>query len=228
MVKMHRLVAISIHKWLELHGTLEYWQSQALSVLVRRFPGPGKQHFSEIANMLALISHADVVLGYQFSSTNDMLMCAKLLISTALFDLSSAKYQRSFEKCERSLTIRESLLPSDHPETLESVQTLGEALLHRDLFIEAKTMLQRAIVSREKTLGPLHVDTLESLSDLTITSLELNDLSSAESTSRKALEGRQQVLGYNHPDYLVSLNIMAILSQMKGDYHGALETTRRS
>ncbi|KAL9032655.1 MAG: hypothetical protein Q9180_006378, partial [Flavoplaca navasiana] len=227
VVKAHRLVAISIHKWLELRGTLDYWQSQALSILEERFPGPGQQHYREITNMLALKPHADIVLGYQFNTTDDMLKCARLLISTALFDLSSAKYQRSFESCERSLTIRESLLPSDHAEVLESVQTLGEALLHLGTFTGAKTLLQRAIVGREKSLGPLHVDTLESLSDLTITLLELNDLSTAESTGRKALEGRQQVLGYDHPDYLVSLNIMAILSQMKGDYHDALEMTEK-
>ncbi|KAL8885115.1 MAG: hypothetical protein Q9192_006702 [Flavoplaca navasiana] len=227
VVKAHRLVAISIHKWLELRGTLDYWQSQALSILEERFTGPGQQHFREITNMLALKPHADIVLGYQFNTTDDMLKCARLLISTALFDLSSAKYQRSFESCERSLTIRESLLPSDHAEVLESVQTLGEALLHRGTSTGAKTLLQRAIVGREKNLGPLHVDTLESLSDLTITLLELNDLNTAESTGRKALEGRQQVLGYDHPDYLVSLNIMAILSQMKGDYHDALEMTEK-
>lgn len=223
--KMHRLVAVSIHRWLELRGTLEYWQSQALSILQNKFPGPGQQHFSEITNMLMLMPHCQKVLGYEFTTTDDMLNHARLLISTALFDLSSAKYQESFEKCERSLMIRESLLPSDHPETLESVQTLGEALLHRGLFDVAKTTLERAIVGKEKSLGPLHVDTLESLSDLTITLLELNDLDSAETTGRKALEGRDQVLGRDHPDYLVSLNIMAILSQQKGDFHGALEAT---
>ena len=227
VVKTHRLVALSIHKWLEIRGTLEYWQSQALNILTKRFPGPGQQHFSEVTNMLALMPHTDIVLSYRVNSTDDMLICARLLISTALFDLSSAKYQRSFEKCERSLRIRESLLPSDHADVIESVQTLGEALLHRGLFTEAEALLQRAIVGREKNFGPLHVDTLESLSDLTITLLELNDLETAESTGQKALVRRQQALGVDHPDYLVSLNIMAILLQMKGKYHDALETTEK-
>lgn len=225
--KMHRLVALSTQKWLELRGTLQYWQHQGLNVLARKFPGPGQQNFKEFSNMLALMPHAQTILGYQFESTDEILMCAKLLISTALFDLSCAKYPQAFEKCERSLRIRESLLPSDHPETLESAQTLGEALLHRGELRAAKTMLQRAIVGREKSLGPLNVDTLESLSDMTITLLELNDLESAEQIGRRALEGREQVLGLDHPDYLVSLNIMAILYQLKGDYKCALEITER-
>ena len=225
--KMHRLVALSTQKWLEVRGTLQYWQYQGLNVLARTFPGPGQQNFKEFTNMLALMPHTQLVLGYQFNSTDEMLICAKLLISTALFDLSSARYQQAFEKCEQSLRIRESLLPSDHPETLESAQTLGEALLHRGELGAAKTMLQRAIMGREKSLGPLNVDTLESLSDMTITLLEMNDLESAEKTSRRALKGREEVLGHDHPDYLVSLNIMAILHQLKGDYECALEITER-
>lgn len=225
--KMHRLVALSTQKWLELRGTLQYWQYQGLNILAKTFPGPGQQNFKEVSNMLALMPHTQLILGYQFESTEEILMCAKLLISTALFDLSSAKYQQAFEKCERSLRIRESLLPSDHPDTLESAQTLGEALLHRGELRAAKTMLQRAIVGREKSLGPLNVDTFESLSDMTITLLELNDLESAERTGRRALDGREQVLGLDHPDYLVSLNIMAILYQLKGDYERALEITER-
>ncbi|KAL9624395.1 MAG: hypothetical protein Q9160_001357 [Pyrenula sp. 1 TL-2023] len=225
--KMHRLVALATQKWLEVRGTLEYWQSRALNTVTRRFPGPGHQHYSEFTNMLRLMPHAQVVLGYQLKSTDDILACARLLISTALFDLHRAEYQQAFEKCERALEIRESLLPSDHPETLESVQTLGETLLHRGEFSTAKIMLQRAIVGREKSLGPLHTDTLESLSDITITLLELNDLESAETTGRKALEGRQQILGTDHPDYLVSLNIMAIWHQLKGEYPLALEVTER-
>ncbi|MCJ1377282.1 hypothetical protein MMC17_000374 [Xylographa soralifera] len=225
--KIHRLVAISTQKWLEVRGTLQYWQYQGLDTLSRTFPGPGQQNFREFTNMLALMPHTQLILGYQFSSTAELLMCAKLLISTALFDLSSAKYPQAFEKCERSLNIRESLLGSDHPETLESAQSLGEALLHRGELRAAKTMLQRAIVGREKALGPRNVDTLESLSDMTITLLELNDLESAEKTGQRALEGREQVLGLDHPDYLVSLNIMAILHQLKGDYECALEVTER-
>ena len=225
--KIHRLVALATERWLETRRTISYWQSRALTILTKRFPGPGQQSYLEFANMLALMPHAQLVLSYQFKSTDEMLLCARLLISTALFDLSSARYTQAFEKCERSLVIREDLLPSDHPETVESLQTLGEALLHRGELRVAKATLQRAIVGREKSLGHLHVDTLESLSDLTITLLELNDLDSAEKTGQEALEGRREVFGQNHPDYLVSLNIIAILYQLKGDFKRALEVTER-
>lgn len=225
--KMHRLVAISTRKWLELRGTIQYWKSQALNIVAPKFPGPGQQSFQEFPTMLALMPHAEIILSYQFDSTDDLLLAAKLLISTALFDLSSARYVQAFEKCEQSLTIRENLLASDHPDTLESIQTLGETLLHRGELRAARTMLQRAIDGREKKLGLHDADTLESLSDMTITLLELNELEAAEETAQKALKGREVVLGFKHPDYLVSLNIMAILHQLKGNYDIALEVTER-
>lgn len=225
--KMHPLVAVATQRWLELSGTVQYWQALALDILVTRFPGPGQQSFRDFPTMTMLMPHTHGILTCQFPSTNDMLSQARLLIATALFDLSSARYPEAFEKCERSLTIRERLLPSDHPETLDSIQTLGETLLHRGELSAAKSMLQRAITGREKSLGSLHVGTLESLSDVTITHLELNDLESAEKTGQMALTGREEVLGCNHPDYLVSLNIMAILHHLKGDYKKALEITTR-
>lgn len=223
--KMHPLIAISTQKWLELRETTHYWHSQALIAVAEKYPGPGQQPFTEVPNMLALTPHVQLVLGYEFDSADESLMLAQLLASAALFDLSSARYEQALEKCERSLRIRESLLPEDHEKIVESIQILGETLLHNGQFNAAKNMLERAIAGREKCLGPLHVDTLESLSDLTITLLELSDLDSAEITGQKALKGREEVLGHNHPDYLVSLNIMSILYQFKGDYEVALKTT---
>lgn len=223
--KMHPLIAISTQKWLELRETTHYWHSQALRAVAEKYPGPGQQPFTEVPNMLNLTPHVQLVLGYEFDSADESLMLAQLLASTALFDLSSARYEQALEKCERSLRIRESLLPKDHEKTVESIQILGETLLHNGQLNAAKNVLERAIAGREKCLGPLHVDTLESLSDMTITLLELGDLNSAEITGQKALKRREEVLGQSHPDYLVSLNIISILYQLKGDYEAALKTT---
>ncbi|KAL3957306.1 hypothetical protein ACCO45_007884 [Purpureocillium lilacinum] len=221
--KMHRLVALSTQKWLQMRGSLGYWQSEALLVLSKIFPGPGQQRHAQWATYEALTPHAALIFSYTFSTTDDLLRCAKLLIAVALYSLSRGRYSDAFEMCSKSLEIRQGLLPHDDPAFLDSVQTLGEALLHRGELISARNMLQKAVSGREKALGPEHADTLESLSDLTITLLELDDLSSAEETCMKALNGRMQVLGEDDADTLVSLNILAILQHRQGD----LATARR-
>lgn len=221
--KMHRLVALSTQKWLELRGSLSRWQAEALNVLTERFPGPGQQSFRDWATYEALTPHTLLVSSVQFTTTSDLLQCAKLLVAVALYNLSKGRYAKAFEMCSRSLEIRQNLLSHDDPLTLDSVQTLGETLLHCGKLHSARDMLQRAATGRDKALGPDSPDTMESFSDLTICLLELDDLAAAEITSMRALKGRQQVLGEGNLDTLVSLNIMSILRQRQGDLVAAKE-----
>jgi tetratricopeptide (TPR) repeat protein len=226
-VRMHRLVALSTKKWLELTGMLRHWQTEALRVLSVKFPGRDSYLYENWPVLEALTPHAQLVFSYTFSTAADLLECAKLLDFAALYDLTNGKYSEAYEKCLKSLDIRENLLPADHPLTLDSAQTLGETLLHLGELASARSMLQKAVTGREKSLGELHPDTLESVSDLTITLLELNELAAAEETALRALRGREQILGEDHPDTFVSLNILSMLRQCQGDLDSAKETTEK-
>jgi len=226
--KMHRLVALSTQKWLELRGSLRHWQTEALNVLTERFPGSGQQSYTDWAMYEALAPHTRLVFSVQFTTPSDLLQCAKLLVAVSLYYLSKGRYAEAFEMCSRSLEIRQNLLSHDDPLTLDSAQTFGETLLHCGELHSARSMLQRVVTGREKTLGPDNPDTLESLSDLTICLLELDDVATAEITSMRALKGRQQVLGEDDPNTLVSLNIMAILRQRQGDLVAAKELCERA
>ena len=214
--KMHRLVALSTQKWLQLQGSLSHWHSEALRILEEKFPGTGWQTVDDWASLEVLLPHTQLIFQLSFTNTTDLLRCARLLDACALYDLSKGKYEEAVKKSRRSLDIRGSHLPPDDPATLESVQTLGESLLHCGDLKAAKDNLTRAIKGREQVLGPLDPDTLESLSDLTITLLELDDLDAAEKTCKRALSGREEVLGRQDRDTLVSINIHAILLQRRG------------
>lgn len=224
--KMHRLVALSTQKWLELRGMLRHWQTTALKVLSENFPG--RQSYENWALLEALTPHAQLVFSFTFHTAMDLLQCATLLDFAALYDLGKGRYDEAHDKCIKSLQIRENILPADDPLTLESVQTFGETLLHLGKLDSARGMLQRAIAGREKALGAEHPDTLESISDLTITLLELDDVSAAEKTALRALRGREKVLGPDDPDTLVSLNILAMLRQRQGDLVVAREECERA
>ena len=224
--KMHRLVALSTQKWLELRGMLGHWQTAALKVLLKNFPG--RQSYENWALLEALTPHAQLVFSFTFSTPADLLQCAALLAFAALYDLGKGKYDEAHNKCVRSLQIRENILPADDPLTLESVQTLGETLLHLGKLDFARSMLERAIAGREKALGAEHPDTLESISDLTITLLELDDIVAAEKTAQRALRGREKVLGLDDPDTLVSLNILGMLRQRQNDLVVARDICERA
>ena len=214
--KMHRLVALSTQKWLDIRGQLDYWKAQALHIVESKFPGPRKQNFSHWPTYESLTPHARLLFLFQCSKPEDLLKKANLLVAVTLYNLSKGRYTEAYKMSSKALEIRQQLLPADDPVTLDSVQAVGECLLHLGELKRARAMLERAVVGREKSIGPEEPDTLESLSDLTITLLELGDTDTAEVTGMKALCGREKVLGPNHPDTLVSQNIIAILLHRQG------------
>jgi len=214
--KTHRLVAMAGQRWLEARGTLNRWQGEAVRLLAAAFPGPGRQKYSEWPLYEAMVPHTTLALGYELEDPTVLLEAARLMVAVALYHMSRGRYERALDYCHRSLEIRQSLLPANDVMTIDSIQTLGEALLHCGDLEQAAAMLRRAVAGREKTLGAEHPDTLESCSDLTITLLELDDLDAAEVTALRALNGRERVLGNDHPDTLVSLNIHCMVLHRKG------------
>jgi len=214
--KTHRLVALAGQRWLEARETLPHWQGEGLKLLAAAFPGPGKQKYEEWPLYEALVPHTALALGYQYDDPVVLLEEARLMVAVSLYHMSRGRYGRALDYCRRSLEIRQSILPEDDVMTIDSIQTLGEALLHTGDLEEAAETLRRAVAGRSKTLGPEHPDTLESYSDLTITLLELDDLDGAEVTALRALEGRQRVLDEDHPDTLVSLSIHCIVLHRQG------------
>jgi tetratricopeptide (TPR) repeat protein len=216
VAKMHRLVALSTQKWIEMQGHLARWQSEAVNLLTAAFPGPGQQSHAQWGLYEALTPHSLLAFDFPLTEKEDLIQCSKLMVAVTLYGLSKGRYGQAYKLCSRSLEIRESVLPPDDPLTLDSVQTFGETLLHRADFPEALKMLERAVVGRGKVLGINDPDTLESLSDMTITLLELDELDTAEKTAARALNGRREILGEDDLDYLVSLNLMAVLRHRQG------------
>lgn len=219
LCKMHRLVALSTRKWLELHGTLSHWQSEALKLLDERFPENGWSTPDEWAALEILVPHTQVVLAYSYANKDDLLTSAHLLGSCSLFDMARGKYEECCKKGRRTLEIRSKQLDPLDPLTLDSQNILGEALLHRGLpgdLKAAREHLEKAVHGRDQVLGPLHEDTLESVSDLTITLLAMDEVDAAMITAERALQGREKVLGAEEWNTLVSRNIYAMALQRKG------------
>jgi hypothetical protein len=208
-----------MQKWLEICGIIDHWRSDGLKLLQERFPADAWANPDEWATIDSLVPHTHVVLSIPLTSPNDLLRVSSLLGACALYDMIRGKYDEAYRKSKRSQDIREAQLPANDPLTLECMNMVGEALLHRgragDLQA-AKDTLTKAVKGREQSLGGLHVDTLESLSDLTITLLALNQLVAAMETASRALKGREVVLGPDDRDTLVSLNIYALTLQRQG------------
>jgi tetratricopeptide (TPR) repeat protein len=124
---------------------------------------------------------------------------------------------------------REKSLGWEHPDTLQSINCLGNFLrIFKGDLAEAELLNRRALEGRERTLGLEHPDTLSSVSDFGDLLLEKRDLAEAEALHRRALKGREQALGPEHPDTLSSVNNLGDLLFEKGDLAEAEALHRRA
>lgn len=89
--------------------------------------------------------------------------------------------------CERSLAIREKVLPADHPDLAWSLFTL--AALHDSAgdYSRALDLANRSLAIREKTLGPDHPQTGDALAILARIYLHIGDYPRAIEISDRAL-----------------------------------------
>jgi tetratricopeptide (TPR) repeat protein len=145
------------------------------------------------------------------------------------FLMTAGSYGGLTEKLyRRALEGEEKALGPDHPDTLETVNNLGDLLREKGDSEGAEELFRRALEGQEKALGSDHPDTLNSVWRLGIQLRAKGDLEGAEELFRQALEGNEKVLGLDHPHTLKTVNSLAITVKGRGDLEGAEELYRRA
>ena len=128
----------------------------------------------------------------------------------------------------RILQAEERLLGPEHPDTLRSVNNLGNLLWNKCTYNEAEALYRRALQGRERVLGPEHPKTLMVANNLGVLLKDKGDSESAELLSRRAVNGWEKALGIEHLDTLMGINNLAVLLHTKGDYDEAEALYRRA
>ncbi|KAH7406458.1 hypothetical protein DE146DRAFT_647548 [Phaeosphaeria sp. MPI-PUGE-AT-0046c] len=135
------------------------------------------------------------------------------------------EYQGLYKKAERLhrrvLRGRQSLLGSEHRDTLSSVTNLGFVLLRQGRYKEAEVTHRKALERLEKILGIEHPDTLTSISYLGGALERQGKYSEAEAMHRRVVEVSEKVLGAEHPDTLTSVSDLGSALERQGKYKEA-------
>ena len=128
------------------------------------------------------------------------------------------------------LELRETTpgLGMDHPETMDTVDTLALILEKQDKWEESRVFSQRAYSQRKDILGELHPDTLMSLSRLGSVLSRQGELTAAQDLQAQVLNSRKKVLGLSHPDTVTSFNHLAAILLALGDHEGAEKAFREA
>jgi nephrocystin-3 len=154
----------------------------------------------------------------------------------------------------RALEGYENALGPEHPESLGSLNNLGNLLSDKGDYDGAEALYRRALYSYEKALGLDHTDTLSTANNLGTTLFEKGDYQKtntinsptveiemigpelpgmlnsvkAELLTRSVFVRREKLLGLEHPKTLSSACSLGTLLKQKGDYDGAEALYRRA
>ena len=205
----------------QLAGRLEQLESQLAGI---NFTNLGVRSIDR--NVLA-----PALAGIERDFADQPLVQAALWESIASVYVELGLYDEALPAAERALETRRRLFGDDHPDTLESLSSMGWLLYARGEPDEADLYIREALETRRLVLGDDHPETLTSMAGLLAGQREYSE---AEPYFREALEKRRRVLGDDHPDTLESISCLGVmlwkldkLSEAEPYFHEALDGRRR-
>jgi serine/threonine-protein kinase len=123
---------------------------------------------------------------------------------------------RAAELLARALSVRQTALGPDDPDTLLSMYELAVNYMECDRLNEATPHFEEALKLRKAKLGPDHPDTLESMFGLSWAYRAAGRLDEATSIAVEVLRLRKAKLGPDHPDTLNAMWGVAIVCEADG------------
>ncbi|NQT83632.1 tetratricopeptide repeat protein [bacterium] len=127
----------------------------------------------------------------------------------------------------RALEIRNGVLGKEHPDTLQSMNSLGITLAARARYDEAEAMLRQVVYVRRRLQGQKHSDTLHSMNGLADTLARRGKLGEAEELFRHIVDTFRSVQGEEHTFTLQSMRGLADTLARRGKLGEAEELLRQ-
>ncbi|CAF1491052.1 unnamed protein product [Adineta steineri] len=135
---------------------------------------------------------------------------------------NQGEYQEALSSHEKALTIREKLLPSNHPDLGDSYNNIG--VIHYNIgdYPKALSNYERALAIRQQSLPSSHPDLGKSYNNIGSVHYSMDDYPKALSYYEKALAIQEQSLPFNHPDLAQFCSNIGVVYRNMGDYPKAL------
>jgi hypothetical protein len=178
---------------------------------------PGSEEAEALAQVAVLRAQAATAeIAEQIEAAEGVIVaCRKRREADGRREAEQQRERRADELAE--LAGYRATLGDTHPDTLTSINDLGEVLLDQGDLAAAEPLLREALAGRRATLGDTHPDTLESINNLGTLLRAQDDLAAAEQLLREAVAGYRATLGDTHPGTLRSINNLGMLLQAQGD-----------
>ncbi|KAJ5346218.1 hypothetical protein N7452_004222 [Penicillium brevicompactum] len=136
---MHRIVQLSVRRWLEIHLELARWQERSRAIMAEMFPDGEYESWNECQRLLP---HAkEVTKPICDTDDEDRLHAATISFKCGCYLLFRGTYEEAGAMHQWALDAREKVLGHEHPDTLTSISNLGSVLSSRGKYEERKRLI---------------------------------------------------------------------------------------
>jgi eukaryotic-like serine/threonine-protein kinase len=127
-------------------------------------------------------------------------------------------HDRAQSLLERAIEVNRAARGPGDPETLGTMDSLGDTLVQQGRYSEAEELQREALEGQRRVLGPERPDTLVTMGDLAGTLAMEGRLEEAEKLGRETLEKQRRVLGAENHHTIVSMDTLAIILGEEGRF----------
>ncbi len=223
---IHRLVQVVLKDGMD-DATKREWAERIVKSLARTFPDVDKIDFSEREHIERLLPHAQVCIELIEQWQLDFLEVAQLLNVVGRYVHLRARLSEAERLYNKSLSLRENDLGSDHLLVAMSLHNLAWLYFDQGKYAEAEPLYLRSIAIREASLGPEHLDVIAVWSKLGHLYTQQGRYADAEINLRRSLEIRERSLPPQHYDIAESLTLLGSIYFNEDRYDEAVPLIQR-
>lgn len=216
-LSLHRMVQAVTHDRLS-GAERQDWKQVSIILLNDAFPSDNIRNPQYRSRCAELLPHAVVALA---SYTIHSEQSASLMYKIGSYLLARSDYNQSIDFLQRSLAMREQLLPLDHPDIARSLMLLGALLRRTNDYDQATLCLQRALTIQEKVLDANHPDISWTLNTFGALLRYQRKFKQAEVYLKRALAIEKANHGQKSGNILIVLNTIGALYRSWGKYEQA-------
>jgi len=217
---IHRLVQLSMRRWLQLQETDQKFAEEALQLLATVFPDGSFPTWKACSE---LIVHAETVLSLSTGFSNSLVR-AKLLNNVATFQISRGQYSAAESKLVEVVKIKSEVLGQDR--SLDANDSLSLVLRQQAKYDAAEALSRKTLSRKEAVFGVEHVETLKTAHIIATLLGDQSKHKLAEEQNRQIWETRRKILGPEHVDALASAANLVLSLWELGRYSEAENLAR--
>ena len=223
-IEMHRLVQQALRDEMSANDR-RLWAKRAVRGVNATFPEVEHKSWPLCEKLLPhALEAARLIEEHDFVFAES----ARLLNEAAHYCFERAQYAEAEPLFKLTLSIRERVLGSDHPDVAMSLSNLAALYDHQGRYPEAEPLFNRALSIHEKVLGPDHLDVALVLNNLAALYDSQGRYPEGEPLYERSLDIRERALGPHHPSVATSLNNLASLYSHQFRYAEAERLLERS